>query len=152
MRQTTRGTLKTCLATCAAMMLRLSPSVTATKPSASSTPALRSTSAAVHFGRDLGSDATAAYDHDLQSESIIGTPVKAPSGADTRALAWFAVRFPFTLLGLMAIAIGVWVAVYLTVHPGLDPVSNGLAFGTAVGAFAFGAYVLVRRLRRGPGN
>ncbi len=78
--------------------------------------------------------------------------MKAPSGADTRALAWFAVRFPFTLLGLMAIAIGVWVAVYLTVHPGLDPVSNGLAFGTAVGAFAFGAYVLVRRLRRGPGN
>ena len=52
----------------------------------------------------------------------------------------------------MAIAIGVWVAVYLTVHPGLDPVSDGLAFGTAVGAFAFGAYVLVRRLRRGPDN
>jgi hypothetical protein len=109
-------------------------------------------SAAVHFGRDLGSDATTANYHNLQSESIIGTPVKAPSGPDTRALAWFAVRFPFTLLGLMAIAIGVWVAVYLTVHPGLDPVSNGLAFVTAVGALAFGAYVLVRRLRRGPDN
>ena len=52
----------------------------------------------------------------------------------------------------MAIAIGVWVAAYLTVHPGLDPVSDGLAFATAVGAFAFGAYVLVRRLRRGPDN
>ena len=78
--------------------------------------------------------------------------MQAPSGPVTRALAWFAVRFPFTLLGLMAIAIGVWVAVYVTVHPGLDAVSNGLALGTAVGAFAFGAYVLVRRLRRGPDN
>ena len=52
----------------------------------------------------------------------------------------------------MAIAIGVWVAVYLTVHPGLDPVSSWLAFATAVGALGFGAYVLVRRLRRGPDN
>src|SRR6266851_5745387 len=47
MRATTRGTLKTCLAICEAMMLRLSPSVTATKPSASSIPARRSTSASV---------------------------------------------------------------------------------------------------------
>src|SRR5438309_674366 len=47
MRQTTRGTLKMCFAICAAMMLRLSPSVTATKPSASSTPARRKTSASV---------------------------------------------------------------------------------------------------------
>ena len=61
-------------------------------------------------------------------------------------------RFPFTLLGLMAIAIGVWVAVYLTVHPGLDPLSAWLAFGTAVGAFVFGVYVVVRRLRRGSDN
>lgn len=52
----------------------------------------------------------------------------------------------------MAIAIGVWVAVYLTVHPGLDPLSAWLAFGTAVGAFIFGVYVLVRRLRRGSDN
>lgn len=78
--------------------------------------------------------------------------MEAPSGAVTRGLAWFAVRFPFTLLGLMAIAIGVWVAAYLIVHPGLDPVSAGLAFGTAIGAFIFGAYVLVRRMRRGPEN
>ena len=78
--------------------------------------------------------------------------MEAPSGPVTRGLAGFAVRFPFTLLGLMAIAIGVWVAVYLTVHPGLDPVSTGLAFATAVGALVFGAYVLVRRLRRGPDN
>src|SRR5438445_6897506 len=49
MRATTRGTLKMCLATWEAMMLRLSPSVTATNPSASSMPALRSTSASVPF-------------------------------------------------------------------------------------------------------
>jgi len=78
--------------------------------------------------------------------------MEATSGPVTRGLGWFAVRFPFTLLGLMAIAIGAWVAVYLIVHPGLDPVSNGLAFATAVGAFVFGAYVLLRRLRRGPDN
>src|SRR5487761_638709 len=47
MRATTFGTLKMCLATCEAMMLRLSPSVTATKPSASSMPARRRTSASV---------------------------------------------------------------------------------------------------------
>ena len=76
----------------------------------------------------------------------------ASSGPITRGLAWFAVRFPFTFLGLMAIAIGVWVAVYVTGHPGLDPVSSGLAFASAVGAFLFGAYVLVRRMRRGPDN
>src|SRR5258706_5753382 len=109
-------------------------------------------SAAVHFGRDLGSDSTAANDHDLHIESIIGRAVKAPSGPDTRALAWFAVRFPFPLLGLMAIAIGVWVAVYLTVHPGLDPVSNGLAFATAVGAFAFWGDGVVGPPLPGPGK
>ena len=59
-------------------------------------------------------------------------------------------RFPFTLLGLMAIGIGVWVAVYLASHPGLDPLSVWISYGTALGAFVFGVYVLVRRLRRGP--
>ena len=63
-----------------------------------------------------------------------------------------AVRFPFTFLGLMAIAIGLLVPVYLAGHPGLDPVSVWISYGTALGALAFGAYVLVRRLRRGPDN
>jgi hypothetical protein len=61
-------------------------------------------------------------------------------------------RFPFTFLGLMAIAIGLWVAIYLGGHRDLDPVSVWIASGTAVCAFGFGAYVLVRRLRRGPDN
>src|SRR5436309_2164428 len=47
MRVTTCGTLNTCLAIWEAMMLRLSPSVTATKPSAFSMPARRRTSTSV---------------------------------------------------------------------------------------------------------
>jgi len=62
------------------------------------------------------------------------------------------VRFPFTFLGLMAIVIGVLVPLYLIAHPGLDPVSVGISYATALVALAFGVYVLVRRLRRGPDN
>jgi hypothetical protein len=62
------------------------------------------------------------------------------------------VRFPFTFLGLMAIGIGIWVAVYVAGHRDLDPVSVWIAYGTALGTFVFGAYVIVRRLRRGPDN
>ena len=78
--------------------------------------------------------------------------MEAPSGAVTRGLAFLAVRFPFTFIGLMAIAIAVWVALYLSAHRGLDPVSVGIGYGTALAALGFGAYVLVRRLRRGPDN
>ena len=46
--------------------------------------------------------------------------------------------------------IGLWIVAYLTGHRGLDPGSVALAAGTAVLCFGFGAYVLIRRLRRGP--
>ncbi len=59
-------------------------------------------------------------------------------------------RFPFTFMGVMALGIGVWVAFYLVAHPGMDPLSEGIAWLTAVVSFAFGAYVLIRRVRRGP--
>ncbi len=59
-------------------------------------------------------------------------------------------RFPFTFLGVMALGIGLWVAFYIAGHPGLDPVSAGIAWLTAVISFGFGAYVLIRRARRGP--
>ena len=52
----------------------------------------------------------------------------------------------------MALAIGVLVPVYMLAHPGLDPVSVWLSYGTALVAFCFGGYVVVRRLRRGPDN
>jgi hypothetical protein len=60
------------------------------------------------------------------------------------------VRFPFTFMGLIALAMGVWMVAYLAAHQSLDAGSRGLALGTAVVCFAFAVYVLVRRVRRGP--
>jgi hypothetical protein len=60
------------------------------------------------------------------------------------------VRFPFTFLGLTALVFGLWVAVYVAAHPELDSGSRDLALATVVGSWAFGIYVVVRRLRRGP--
>jgi hypothetical protein len=61
-----------------------------------------------------------------------------------------AVRFPFTFLGLVALVFGLWIAAYLAGHPGLDSGSRDLAIGTIVLSWAFGAYVVIRRVRRGP--
>jgi hypothetical protein len=58
------------------------------------------------------------------------------------------VRFPFTFLGIMALAIGLWVVAYLATHPLMDPVSEGLAIATV--CCGFGGYVVIRRVRRGP--
>jgi hypothetical protein len=60
------------------------------------------------------------------------------------------VRFPFTFMGLLALGIGLWVLVYLAGHRGLDPGSQGVALATSALCFGFGAYVLIRRVRRGP--
>ncbi|HET7419074.1 MAG TPA: hypothetical protein VFL27_01700 [Candidatus Dormibacteraeota bacterium] len=59
-------------------------------------------------------------------------------------------RFPFTFIGVLALAIGLWVVLYLVTHRGLDALSVGLAGGTAALCFGFGVYVLVRRVVRGP--
>ena len=53
-------------------------------------------------------------------------------------------------MGVVALAIGAWVVVYLAGHPALEGGSRGLAAGTAVVCFGFAAYVLIRRVRRGP--
>ena len=53
-------------------------------------------------------------------------------------------------MGILAFAMGAWVAIYVTAHPALDAASRGLAGATALVCFAFAAYVLVRRVRRGP--
>jgi len=60
------------------------------------------------------------------------------------------VRFPFTFMGLMALAMGGWAVTYLAGHPTLDAASWALAAATAVVCFGFAAYVLIRRVRRGP--
>ncbi len=50
----------------------------------------------------------------------------------------------------MALGIGVWVLAYLAGHRSLDPVSQAIAGATVVISWGLGAYVLVRRVRRGP--
>jgi hypothetical protein len=60
------------------------------------------------------------------------------------------VRFPFTFMGFMALAIGVWVVLYLAAHRSLDAGSQEIAGATAVACFGFGLYVLIRRVRSGP--
>jgi hypothetical protein len=67
-----------------------------------------------------------------------------------RLLGFGRLRFPFTFMGVLALAIGIWVVVYLAAHRTLDPISQDLAAGTALVCFGFAAYVLVRRVRRGP--
>ena len=59
-------------------------------------------------------------------------------------------HFPFTFLGVMAIGIGLWVVVYLAAHRGLDSGSETIGLATVAISWGFGAYVLIRRLRRGP--
>lgn len=53
-------------------------------------------------------------------------------------------------MGVMALGIGLWVLVYVAGHRGLDSGSQWIALATVVMSWAFAAYVLVRRLRRGP--
>jgi hypothetical protein len=60
------------------------------------------------------------------------------------------VRFPFTFMGLMALAMGVWVLAYVATHSGMDAVAAAIAWVTAAACLGFGVYVLVRRMRHGP--
>jgi hypothetical protein len=62
------------------------------------------------------------------------------------------VRFPFTFMGLMALGLGLWVLVYLAGHRELDTAAQGIAAFSVVLSWGFAAYVLIRRVRRGPQN
>jgi len=53
-------------------------------------------------------------------------------------------------MGVMALAMGLWVVGYLAAHRSLDAVSQELAGGTALVCFGFAAYVLIRRVMHGP--
>ena len=50
----------------------------------------------------------------------------------------------------MALGLGLWVLIYLSGHPLLDPASLGIAMATVIIAWGFAGYVLIRRIRRGP--
>jgi uncharacterized membrane protein len=53
-------------------------------------------------------------------------------------------------MGVMSLGIGLWVLAYLAGHRGLDAGSQAIALATVAISWAFAAYVLVRRVRRGP--
>jgi len=55
-------------------------------------------------------------------------------------------------MGVLGLALGLWVVAYIALHPGLDSGSRALALGTAAVCLGFGAYVLIRRVRRGPSH
>jgi hypothetical protein len=50
----------------------------------------------------------------------------------------------------MALGTGLWVVVYLAGHPDLDPAARGIAVAAVLICLAFGAYVVIRRVRKGP--
>ena len=58
-------------------------------------------------------------------------------------------RFPFTFMGLLAIALGAWIAGYLLLHPSRDGLTVGLEVVPALGLFAFGGWLLYRRAVHG---
>lgn len=71
--------------------------------------------------------------------------------ARPRAATISAVRFPFTFMGLLSTAFGIWIAVYFALHPlSADPVVAGTGWLASALMLGFGIYVLVRRLRHGP--
>jgi len=53
-------------------------------------------------------------------------------------------------MGVMALGIGLWVLAYLAGHRNLDLASQAIAAATVLISWSFGAYVLIRRVRRGP--
>jgi hypothetical protein len=53
-------------------------------------------------------------------------------------------------MGLVALGIGLWVFAYLAGHRALDAGSQEIAGATGLVCIGFGAYVLIRRMRRGP--
>ena len=104
----------------------------------------------VHVGRNLRADPATPYDQQPQRALIIESDVSRPLGGTPGLLPFGRLRFPFTFMGVMALGIGLWVVAYLAIHRSLDAGSQGLAAGTAVVCFGFAAYVLIRRLVRGP--
>jgi hypothetical protein len=60
-----------------------------------------------------------------------------------------AMRFPFTFMGLLSIALGAWIVGYLILHPARDGLTVGLEVVPALALFAFGGWLLYRRAAHG---
>ena len=58
-------------------------------------------------------------------------------------------RFPFTFMGLLSLAFGAWIFLYLAQHRPEGAVSGGIEVAMAFTMVAFGSFVVWRRLTRG---
>ncbi len=58
-------------------------------------------------------------------------------------------RFPFTFMGLVSVALGGWILGYLLLHPSRDGVTLGLELVPALALFGFGGWLLYRRAVHG---
>jgi hypothetical protein len=56
------------------------------------------------------------------------------------------VRFPFTLMGILSLLLGIWIMVYFLIRKPDGPVSGGIEVATAFVMIAFGSWVVWRRL------
>jgi hypothetical protein len=56
------------------------------------------------------------------------------------------VRFPFTFMGFLSLALGVWIMVYFLIRKPDGPVSGGIEVAMAFLMIAFGSWVVWRRL------
>ena len=56
------------------------------------------------------------------------------------------VRFPFTFMALLAIAMGVWILSYVRVGTPTDPIAHAIAAGAGISFLIVGAYLLLRRV------
>ena len=58
-------------------------------------------------------------------------------------------RFPFTFMGLLSVAMGTWIGGYVLLHRSNDPVTVALEVVPALALVAFGAFLLYRRAVHG---
>jgi hypothetical protein len=58
-------------------------------------------------------------------------------------------RFPFTFMGLLSVALGAWIAAYVAFHPTRDAVTVGLEVVPAAALILFGGWLLYRRAVHG---
>lgn len=58
-------------------------------------------------------------------------------------------RFPFTFMGLLSVALGAWIGGYALFHPTGDGVTVALEVVPAAALEAFGAWLIYRRVVHG---